>query len=155
MNFTNNLKEAEEFDNLKSKVLKYVLYKKRTENEVREKFKDIPQNKLEDIIDFLKEYNYINDTEYIEKSVDEFKKLQNLSLKEISYKLMRKGLNKNLIDDYIYSNKEVLFEYEINSARNILLKKIKNSELNDIKNFLYKKGYMSESVEIAINNLEL
>ena len=67
MNFTNNLKEAEEFDNLKSKVLKYVLYKKRTESEVREKFKDISENKLEDIINFLKDYNYINDAEYIEK----------------------------------------------------------------------------------------
>ena len=88
-------------------------------------------------------------------SVDEFKKLQNLSLKEIKYKLIQKGLNKNLIDDYICSNKEILLEYEINSATNILLKKIKNTELNDIKNFLYKKGYMSENVEIAIDNLEL
>ena len=34
MEYTNNLAEAEEFDKLKTKVLKFVLYKKRTENSV-------------------------------------------------------------------------------------------------------------------------
>ena len=35
-----NLQEAEEVDKLKTKVLKYVLYKKRTENEVKAKYPD-------------------------------------------------------------------------------------------------------------------
>ncbi len=45
----------EEFDKAKTRVLKYVMYKKRTENEVRVKFaKDINKNLLEDVIEELK-----------------------------------------------------------------------------------------------------
>ena len=64
----------EEFDKAKTKVLKYILYKKRTEYEVRSKFEnEIEENMLEDIIEYLKEAKYINDKEYIEKLVGNFK----------------------------------------------------------------------------------
>ena len=46
---------VEEFDKEKTKVLKYVLYKKRSENEIRRKFeKEIGSDLLEDIIEYLK-----------------------------------------------------------------------------------------------------
>ena len=155
MEFTNNLAEAEAFDKLKNKVLKYVLYKKRTENEVREKYEsEIEENKLEDIIEILKENGYINDKDYIERSVNEFKNLKNLSIKEINYKLLQKKVDKNILNDYIYENREELLEYEIKSAKNILQKKVKNQEdVEEIKKYLYNKGYMSESVNIAIDEL--
>ena len=79
---------VEEFDKGKTKVLRYILYKKRTEQEVRTKFKkDIEENMLEDIIEYLKEAGYINDKEYIEKTVNNFMVLKNMSIKEIKYKL--------------------------------------------------------------------
>ena len=155
MEFTNNLADAEEFDKLKTKVLKFVLYKKRTENEVREKFEDIiDENKLEDIIEILKENNYINDKDYIERSIKEFKSLKNLSIKEINYKLQQKKVNKDALDEYIYENREDLLEFEIQSAKNIIMKKKKNNEeIDEIKRYLYSKGYMSESVSIALEDL--
>lgn len=154
MKFTNNLQEAEELDKLKTKVLKYVLYKKRTENEVREKFSDYDQDKLEDVIEILKENNYINDKDYIERSIREYKALKNLSIKEINYKLIQKKVNKNDLDEFIYENREDLLEFEIKSAKNIFLKKAKNSdEIEDVKKYLYGKGYMSESVNIALDEL--
>mgnify|MGYP001092706828 CR=1 FL=1 len=153
MEFTKNLKEAEEFDNFKTKVLKYVLYKKRTEMEVREKFKDYEISKLEDVIDFLKEYKYIDDIDYIKRSIEEFKTLKNFSLKEIKYKLIQKGIDKSLLDDYIYSHNDELLDYEIKSAKNIILKKNINMEIEEIKSFLYKKGYMSDSIKIAIEEI--
>ena len=155
MEFTKNLKEAEELDKLKTRVLKYVLYKKRTENEVREKFSDIDEEKLENIIENLKENNYINDRDYIERSIKEFKSLKNLSIKEINYKLLQKKVNKSLLDEYIYENREDLLQYEIQSAKNIFIKKSKNPEdIDEVKRYLYNKGYMSESVNIAIDELE-
>ena len=50
-------KELIEFDNLKTKVLKYIVYKKRTEKEVRQKFSSssTDANLLEDVIENLKE----------------------------------------------------------------------------------------------------
>lgn len=45
----------DEFDKAKTRVLKYVIYKKRTENEIRVKFaKDIAKDILEDVIEELK-----------------------------------------------------------------------------------------------------
>lgn len=137
----------EEFDIAKTKVLKYVIYKRRTENEVRKKFKsEINENLLEDIIEYLKEAKYINDQEYIEKMINNYKTLKNLSNLELKYKLLEKGLDKNLIEDYYYSHKEALQEYEINSVKNIINKKRKDMEENDLKNYLLKKGYKQENI---------
>ena len=144
----------EELDCVKTKVLKYVLYKKRTEHEVREKFTDVDEDMLEDIIEFLKEEKYIDDNDYIRRCIDEFKKLNSLSIKEINYKLIQKGINKNILDEYIYSNREDLLQYEIDSAKKIIIKKSKSSnDIDEIKNFLYRKGYMSETISIAIEEL--
>ena len=65
----NNICTAEEFDKYKTRVLKYVIYKKRTKYEVIQKFqKEIPQEILQEIIINLEENNYINDQTYIRKS---------------------------------------------------------------------------------------
>lgn len=142
---------AEEFDKGKTKVLKYILYKKRSEGEIRRKFEGtIEENMLEDIIEYLKEAKYIDDKEYIRRTVNNFMALKNLSIREINYKLMSKGLSKNDIEDYISENKEELEEYEIKSAENILNKKLGTSELEEIKQYLYKKGYKKENVDEAL-----
>lgn len=145
--------EIEEFDKLKTKVLKYVLYKKRTEQEVREKFAENTGNMLEDVIEYLKQEKYIDDKSYIEKSVNEYIALKNLSIKELTYKLYTKGLNKNLVDDFMYENKEKLLDYEIKSATNIVNKKSSLMEEEELKQYMIKKGYMQETINIAINDM--
>lgn len=141
----------EEFDKEKTKILKYILYKKRTENEVRTKFSGtIDDNLLEDIIEYLKQAKYINDKEYIRKTVNNFIALKNLSIKELKYKLLSKGLDKNDIEDYIYENREELEEYELKSASNILYKKATSMEQEEIKQYLLKKGYKIENINKAI-----
>ena len=116
----------EEFDKQKTKVLKYILYKRRTEQEIKTKFiSTIPEDILEDIIQYLKDAKYIDDKQYIEKAVNNFKLLKNLSIKELTYKLISKGLSKNDIEDYIYENREELEEYEQNSIKNIIYKNLK------------------------------
>ncbi len=114
----------EEFDQEKTKVLKYIMFKKRTEQEIKNKFsKTIDENMLEDIIEYLKEAGYINDEDYIDRAINEFIALKSLSLKEVKYKLQAKGLDKSLIEDYIYNHNEELTEYEVNSATKIAMKK--------------------------------
>ena len=115
--------EAEKLENLKNKVLKYIIYKKRTEAEIRQKFAVEDQDRLEDVIEYLKEQGYINDKNYIERAIKEYTALKNLSIKELVYKLSSKGIYKDLIDDYICKNKESMLEYEISSAKAIILKK--------------------------------
>ena len=122
----NNLDYVEEYDKLKTKVLKYIIYKKRTEKEIRQKFsKTIDEDILEDIIDELKENGYIDDLNYIDRAVNEFVALKNLSIREIKYKLFAKGLSNDIIDEYISSNFDELMKYEIKSAKNNLCKRMK------------------------------
>ena len=81
----------EEFDKAKTKILKYIIYKKRSENEIRRKYeKEIDENMLEDIIEYLKEAKYINDSEYIRKTVNNFIALKNLSIKELKIQTISK-----------------------------------------------------------------
>ena len=144
----------EEFDQAKTKILKYIVYKRRTEQEVRQKFqKEFSEEMFEDIIEYLKDAKYIDDEEYIEKIINNFKILKNLSNKELKYKLIAKGLNKNLIEDYFYENKEELEEYEIKSATNIILKKSRDMEQDEIKLYLLKKGYKQSSINLAFEDI--
>ena len=139
----------EEFDKQKTKVMKFIVYKRRTEQEVRKKFENsIESNMLEDIIEYLKDAKYLNDKEYIEKAINNFKILKNLSQKEVKYKLLAKGLNRSDIDDYFYENKEELNEYEKQSARNIYYKKQKDMDIEEVKQYLLKKGYSYDNIKI-------
>ena len=126
----------EEFDRAKTQVLKYVMYKKRTLQEVKNKFASIlEENLLEDVLQELQEIGYINDEQYIERAVNEYRALKNLSIKEIKYKLMAKGINAGEWESYYAKHKEDLQEYERKSAENIVLKKMSSMEEMEIKQY--------------------
>lgn len=149
------IEELEEFDKLKTKVLKYIMYKKRTEQEIRRKFSNIEKKEiLEDVIENLKEIGYINDESYIKRAIAEFINLNNLSIKEIKYKLMSKGVSPNVMDNYFENNLQKLEEYEINSAKNIILKKQFSMEEQQLVQHLLKKGYKMDSIKEAIEALK-
>lgn len=132
----------EEFDREKTKVFKYITYKKRTEQEVRNKFKgQIEENMLEDIIEYLKEAKYLDDYEFMRKQVNEYILLKTMSIKEIKYKLCTKGIDKKLIEKYIEENYEELREYEDKCIEKIRAKKLQSMEKQKIEQYLYKKGY--------------
>ena len=144
----------EEFDKNKTKVLKYVMFKKRTELEIKMKFKTtIDENMLDDIIEELKENGYISDENYIQRAVDEFVALKNMSIKEIKYKLASKGISNSLIEDYIQDNKEELEDFELKSAENIVLKKSASMDEIEIKQYLIKKGYKQSSINSAFEEI--
>lgn len=146
MNYT-----LEEFDSIKTKVLKYILYKKRTEQEIKQKFNKEDNQIIEDVIEYLKEANYINDEEYISRAINEYIALKNLSITEIKYKLLSKGIDKELLDNYIDLHYEDMIKYELNSIKKILLKKENQLENDEIVQFLYKKGYKKDLITQAIN----
>ena len=138
---TSNIEKLKEFDEQKTKVFKYITYKKRTEQEVRKKFKgQIEEEMLEEIIEYLKEAKYLDDYEFIEKQIREYMNLKTLSIKEIKYKLLSKGLDRKLIEKYIENNNEELNEYEQKCVEKIREKKKELSE-DEIKQYLYRKGY--------------
>ncbi len=139
---------VEEFDENKTKVMSYVLYKKRTEYEVRKKFCNaIEENMLEDIIEYIKEAGYINDAEYVKKLFNEYMNLKSMSIREIKNKVYAKGVYVDYIEDYISENRETLEEYELNSAKKLIDKKKRTTEPQKLKAYLLNKGFMTETLE--------
>ena len=78
--------------------------------------------------------------------------LKNLSIRELEYKLLSKGIEKEDIEEYIYENKEELNQYEIKSASNVIIKKQASMEIEEIKQYLLKKGYKRDNVNIALED---
>ena len=152
----------EQYDKWKTRILKYVLYKKRTEHEIRQKFEiekrknnsDLSQEMMEDIIQELKENGYISDLDYIDRSVKEFMSLKNMSVKEILYKLYSKGVSKNVMEEYVQEHIDELEDFEIKSAERIALKKASTCERDDIYQYMFRKGYKSENILKALDKLE-
>lgn len=140
----------EEFDNLKTKMLKYIMYKKRTEKEVRQKFLNVEEQMVDEAVEYLKDAGYIDDRNYIERAVKEYVNINTLSIKEIKYKLMSKGIDTKLIEDYLSKNIDMLQEYEGKCAQKIYDKKINTMEKIEVELFLRKKGYREDSIK-AIN----
>ena len=146
-NFESNLdfEKMKEFDAQKTKVFKYITYKKRTEQEVRNKFRgQIEEDMLEEIIDYLKEAKYLDDYEFIEKQVREYMNLKTMSITEMKYKLATKGLDRKLIEKYIDNNYEELQQYEQRCIEKIKLKKAGTMDEQEIMQYLYRKGYKIE-----------
>lgn len=145
---------TEKFDEKKTQVMKYILYKKRTESEVRTKFnRSIEENMLEDIIEYVKTAGYINDKEYIKKTVKEYMNLKTMSIREIKSKLHSKGLYVEDIEDYLYENKEELEEFEMHSAEKLVNKK-QGMDKEKLKMYLINKGYDLDTVNKLIESNE-
>ena len=146
-NFESNIdfEKMKEFDAQKTKVFKYITYKKRTEQEVRNKFRgQIDEEMLEEIIDYLKEAKYLDDYEFIEKQVREYMNLKTMSITEMKYKVATKGLDRKLIEKYIENNYEELEQYEQRCIEKIKLKKAGTMDEQEIMQYLYRKGYKIE-----------
>ena len=76
-----------------------------------------------------------------------------MSIKEIEYKLLSKGIRKDIISDYIYEHKEELLDYEIKSAINIIIKKQNSQDRQEIVMNLRKKGYLEETIKMALEEI--
>ena len=73
--------------------------------------------------------------------------LKKLSAKEMKYKLLSKGINKDDLEDYFYNNKDEIEEYERQSAKSIVLKKNATMEKEEIQMYLLKKGYREQIIK--------
>lgn len=140
------------YEKLREKVFFYVTYQKRTESEVKHTFLstfkkyNIPEEILEELIEELKEKGHIDDKYFVKKKFKAYINFKLLSVKEITNKILQKGVSKDLIDEYIEQNKEQLYEHEIKSAKNLYEKKIKEKSDEEVKRYLLKKGYNEDIV---------
>ena len=138
---------------LEDKLVKYVVFKKRTVNEVRQKCKTLKyeEETIEEIIEYLIENGYLNDENYVERYIQNVMKLKNCSINEINIDLLKRGIHDDLIEKYIT---EELEEFEEDSAKILAEKKVKTMEIEKVKRYLINKGFSYGNVTKAIDNLQ-
>ena len=138
------------------KVMKYVIFKKRTEKEVRQKCEkfDYTSEYIDEIIEYLAQNEYINDKKYVEKYIQNVMRLKNASIFEMKMDLLRRGVLEEYIDEYINNNSDELDEFEKQSAIKLMNKKINGTEIEKVKRYLISKGYSYVNVSNAIDNLK-
>lgn len=138
------------------KLMNYVIFKKRTEKEVRQKCEKLEYTSeyINEIIEYLSQNEYINDKKYVEKYIQNVMRLKNASIFEMKMDLLRRGVLEEHIDQYINNNSDELEEFERQSAIKLMRKKINGIELEKVKRYLVSKGYSYVSIANAIDNLK-
>lgn len=146
---------------MNSDALKYALnYLKEphTTSEVTNKLikKKIDENDIKDIIDYLTEKGYLDDETYTKAYFDYHLFEKGESKRAIKYKLLKKGIGKDMINK-ISENIIEYDETEIIVQR--IMQKFKNEDINDtavqlkIKKYMYSKGFSYEAINNAIKKL--
>lgn len=127
----------------KNRAFRLLTRRDMTTKEIIQKLKQTGYNDyiINKIIIFLEEYNFVNDEEYVRKYVNYNQDKK--SKKQISFELIKKGIPREIVNDYIESTD--ICEEE--NAYNLLLKKYRNVNTMDDKtkrrmiNYLIRKGY--------------
>ncbi|MCR1949623.1 MULTISPECIES: recombination regulator RecX [unclassified Clostridium] len=143
----------------KNAALRIVEKSYKSEKELKDKLllKGYDNLTIDKTLSFLKEYNFLSDTNYVKMYVKDRSRLQ--GKKKIKYDLIKKGINDNLIEREISNIDE---EEEKEVAYNMALKKYnvlskresdKYKLSQKIYRFLLSKGYDYDTVSYVVKRV--
>ncbi|MBC2579781.1 recombination regulator RecX [Clostridium sp. DJ247] len=156
------LKELVDEDNYikcKNSALKIIERSYKTEKQVLDKLvqKEYDEKTIFKAINFLKQYNLLNDEKYVEMYVKD--KLKSYGRNKIKYDLIRKGISEELINSYLGN---VDYNTEKNAALKLAQKKyriIAKSETDSRKiykklgDYLARNGYNFDVIEKVLHKV--
>ena len=118
------------------------------------------ENEIDDAIDKLKKYNYLNDEETCKRQFENFYSAGKLSVRQICAKLIQRGFDSDFVQKLIPEDTD---EHEKIVASNALIKKFRNTDFNSLdtqekfklktKMFqhLATKGFNSEIIRSSVD----
>ena len=153
------LAEEESIIRCKNSALKTIERNFKTEKEVIEKLREkgYGENAINKSIEFLKEYNFINDINYTKAYIKD--KLNSYGSQKIKYTLIQKGISKETIEEVLA---EADKDNERNTAINLAKKKLevirkKESDNYKISGKLYRyltsRGYGYDIVNEVVKEV--
>lgn len=157
--------KEEGFLKCKDSALRTIERTYKTEKEIRDKLllKEFDIYSIERTIEFLKEYDLLNDENYVKMYVKD--KIKNQGQNKIKYTLIQKGINENLIKEEIAkfdddSQKEVAYDLAVKKYNLLSKREDDKYKLSQkLYRFLTTRGYdysiVSEIVKKVINSEEL
>lgn len=144
--------------NCRDYALRLIEFRDRTEKEIRDKLleKGYDENQVDEEIEFLKNYGYVNDLRYAERFTSDAINLKKWGKIRIRTELLRKGIDRETIDNVI---EDAFFEIDDDRVISQLQVRFKNSDLSNIKertrifNFFLRRGFSSEEIRGAMNKM--
>ena len=151
--------EKESFIRCKESAIKIIERSYKTEKEIRDKLKQkgYEEKQINNSIDFLKEYNFINDNTYAKAFIKD--KLSSKGSQKIKYDLMKKGIAKDIIEENLIKvdkneEKEVALNVGRKKYESIRRKESDNYKLSGkLYRFLISRGYAYDIVKDVVKEI--
>lgn len=156
--FIQDILLAEELTKTINFCLKLLTFRQRSKEELVRSLrrKGFEEFYIEKAIDYCKENNYINDTEFTRSFIQDKVNLNKYGSDRIKYELLNKGVSKDIIERELDIDEEL----EYNQAINLATKKLKSYEGQDyntiyrkLGGFLQRKGYSYDIVSRVLRNI--
>jgi regulatory protein len=138
--------------------LKLITIKDRTEKEIRTKLKEknFDENTIEEEIEFLSNYGYINDNRYAQHFTSDAINIKKWGKSRIRTELLRRGVDRDVVDEVI---EEAFSETDDDRLYTEMEKRFKNADFSNMKertrifNFYLRRGFSPEEIKGAMNRL--
>ncbi len=142
------------FDETKEKALRLLEFRSHSEDELRKKLKNAGGTGIDEVLDFCREYNFLNDSEYAKKLAKDLLNLKKYGKRRIKDELSSRGID----DEYIV---EALEELDLDEKENLLplIEKKLNNNFDKknidkaIRYFLYR-GYEFSDIKKCIEEIK-
>ena len=146
------LKEND-FNRCKNEALKQISYRSCTSFDLKNKLKEkkYSEDAINKVIQFLEDYDLIDDKLYVKSFVNDKSKINNWSKGKIRYKLKAKHIDDSLIETYlneISDNEEYEKAYEAG-----LHKKESVDDKNKVYRFLSSRGFSYDIIRDVLSDL--
>ena len=151
--------EKESYIRCKESAIKIIERSYKTEKEIRDKLKQkgYEEKQINNSIDFVKEYNFINDNTYAKAFIKD--KLSSKGSQKIKYDLMKKGIAKDIIEENLIKvdkneEKEVALNVGRKKYESIRRKESDNYKLSGkLYRFLISRGYAYDIVKDVVKEI--
>lgn len=145
-----------EFEQVKNKALRYLEYRAHSEHELYVKLKraGAEEEDIERVLEFLREYRFVDDKEFAVKCARDMKNLKKFGKKRVRAELMKKGIDSEYIENAIEQ-----IEWEDEDVLYPMVKKKLSGDFERksidrcIRYFVYK-GYGFEEIKSMIEKIK-
>ena len=130
-------------------------YREHSEAELKQKLlaRHYEPAEVDATLDKLKQHNYLDDAELCRQQFENFWADGRLSVRQIVAKLIRRGFDKDFIDDLVPADRD---EHELHAATLALTKKFTSRDDKNFRvkawQFLSGRGFDGDIISAAIEN---
>ncbi|HSH35176.1 regulatory protein RecX [Schnuerera sp.] len=136
--------------------LDYLNYRKRTEKEIIDKLseKGFEENIINNTLDYLKKYKFVDDLDYASSFVQDKVNLSKHGPYKIRYDLYRKGVSQEIIEEVLEEDDEYPRALELAKKKIVSYKNDdRNKTYRKLGGYLQRRGYSYDCVSRVLKEL--